>query len=247
MNDDKPQEGKGGKIEIITYSSRKTAPKIGTIRMLMRLALGGAILGREELKRRFQDKQSDPSISAAALNQETPIETEADRIRYAAIGALAKSSDGIRSRLSALGRVTNRTYGSVRRTLDPLTNNRLLSPFRRRYQSYIDHGDKVISEWVIAGRREEYLSRQLAKETTIESIEETLDYLAESPEMDELVQQQSGDFVGDVFEDIQDSAAGTRLILVDWFSSAILRRPKQIAKPTSDLPPGSDDQSAADR
>ena len=165
----------------------------------MRLVLGNAVIGREELKRRFQEKQSETYISAATLNQETPIKSEADRARYAAIGALANSSDALRRRIAALGRVSNRAFGRLTRTFDPVTNSRLLSPFRRQYQRYTDHGDKVMSEWIAAGRREEYLSRQLVQETTSEAIQETLDYLAESPELDELVKQRIGDYIEDMF------------------------------------------------
>lgn len=234
MNDDNPLNGGREQIEIITYSTKKSAPKIGTARMMMRLALGSAVIGREQLKRRFQEKQSETFVSAATLNQETPIESEADRARYAAIGAVAKSSDALRKSTAALGQVSNRAFGRLTRAFLPVTNSRLLSPFRRQYQRYSDHGDKLVSEWIAAGRREEYLSRQLVQDTTIEAIEETLDYLAESPELDELVQQQSGDFIEDVFEDVQESAANTTLILVDWFSSTILRRPSQRTESTSD-------------
>ena len=165
----------------------------------MRLALGSAVIGREQLKRRFQEKQSETYVSAATLNQETPIESEADRVRYAAIGAMAKSSDSLRSGLATLGRVSNRAFGRLTRTFDPLTNSRLLGPFRRQYQRYSDHGDRLVSDWVAAGRREEYLSRQLAQDITIEAIEETLDYLPESPKLDELVQQRIDDFFEDMF------------------------------------------------
>ncbi len=122
------------------------------------------------------------------------------------------------------------------RSLEPVTDSRLLGPFRRRYQRYADHGDKVVSEWVAAGRREEYLSRQLAEGTTVEVIEETLDYLAESPEMDELIQAQTGDLIEDTFEDIQESAANTTLILTDWFTRTILRRARRRSEqtPTND-------------
>ena len=232
MDEDKINSGESEKFEVITYSESVDKPKIGTLRMVMRLALGGAVIGREELKRRFQEEQSNPIVSPATLNRETPIETEADRARYAAIGAIAKSSDGIRSRISTLGRVANRSYGRITRALNPVTNSRVMSPFRRQYQRYTDHGDKIVSEWVAAGRKEEYLSRQLAKEATTEAIEETLDYLAESPELDELMQQQSVDLVEDIFEDIGDGATNTTLILSDWFSSTILRRPRRRKKET---------------
>ncbi len=199
MKDDNPLSGGREQIEIITYSTKKSAPRIGTVRMVMRLALGSAVIGREQLKRRFQEKQSETYVSAATLNQETPIESEADRARYAAIGAMAKSSDALRRRVAALGRVSNRVFGRLTRTFDPLTNSRLLSPLRRQYQRYSDHGDRLVSDWVAAGRREEYLSRQLAQDITIEAIEETLDYLPESPKLDELVQQRIDDFFEDMF------------------------------------------------
>jgi hypothetical protein len=199
MKDDNPLHGGREQIEVITYSTKKSAPRIGTVRMMMRLALGSAVIGREQLQRRFQEKQSETYVSAATLNQETPIESEADRARYAAIGAMAKSSDALRRRTAALGRVSNRVFGRLTRTFDPLTNSRLLSPLRRQYQRYSDHGDRLVSEWVAAGRREEYLSRQLAQDITIEVIEETLDYLPESPKLDELVQQRIDDFFADMF------------------------------------------------
>jgi hypothetical protein len=156
---------------------------------------------------------------------------------------MAKSSDALRIRIAALGRVSNRAFGRLTRTFVPLTNSRLLGPFRRRYQRYTDHGDKLVSEWVAAGRREEYLSRQLVQDTTSEAIEETLDYLAESPELDELVQQQSGDFIEDVFGDVKESATNTPLILADWFSSTILRKPSQRAESTSNRRSLTSDQS----
>jgi hypothetical protein len=129
------------------------------------------------------------------------------------------------------------------RTFDPVTNSRLLSPFRRQYQRYTDHGDKIVSEWIAAGRREEYLSKQLVQDTTVEAIEETLDYLAESPELDELVQEQSGDFVEDMFDDVGESATNTTMILADWFTSTILRRPSQRTESTSDRQSQTSDQS----
>lgn len=250
MKGKKPIDSEREQIEIITYSTKKSTLRIGTLRMMMRLALGGAVIGREQLKRRFQEKQSETFVSAATLNRETPIESEADRARYAAIGAMAKTSDGIRKRITTFGRASNRAFSRLTRAVEPVANSRLLSPFRRRYQRYADHGDKVFSEWITAGRREEYLSRQLVRETTIEAIEETLDYLAESPEMDELIQTQSGDFIEDMIDDVQEGASNTSIILTNWFTSTILRRPRQRTESTpvrqSQVPDQSQDQDSRD-
>jgi hypothetical protein len=229
MSNSKSSSEQNDKIEVITYSTQPDKPRVGTLRMLMRMALGSTIIGREELKNRFQDKQSEPHIPGAELNRVTPIESEADRARYAVVGAIANSSEALRKSLSKLGQRSDRSYGRLSRAIQPATDSRLLKPFRRRYRRYLDHGDKVVSKWVAAGRREEYLGRQLAQETAIESIEETLDYLADSPELDELMAQESVDLVDDIlFDDIRESASNTSLILTNWFNTVILRRKGEL-------------------
>jgi len=220
--------------EVLTYSKQTNKPRVGSIRMLMRMALGGAIIGREELKNRYQDKQSETHIPAVELNRVAPIESETDRARYAVVGAIANSSESLRKSISKLGQTSDRSYGRLRRTIQPVTDSRLLKPFRHRYQRYLDHGDKVVSKWVAAGRREEYLGRQLAQETAIDSIEGTLDYLADSPEMDEFIEQEAVDIVDDILlDDIRESASNTSLIVTNWFNTVILRRKSQLAPPSS--------------
>lgn len=240
-NNQEPQ-----KVEIKIYRTKKSVPRIGTTRMIMRLALGSVIIGREELKNRFQEKQSVPHVPAATLNKEAPVESEADRVKYAVIGAMAKSSDTLRERTSGLERVSNRTYSRFSRAVEPVTNSKLFKPLRRRYQRFVDQGEQVVSEWIAAGRKEEYLSRQLVQETTIEAIEGTLDYLAESPELDELMQEQSADYVEDFIDGIQENATNTTVILSNWFTSTILRRPrhkhKSDAEQSSVSPQDSSDQ-----
>jgi len=218
----------------IIPAARYEAPRIGTVRMVMRLLIGSAVIGREELKRRFQDRQSEVHVSAVALNEVTPLETDADRAKYATLGAMVKSSDAMRRGVSTLGQISNRAHGRFTRSINPITNSRPMSPVRRQYQRFIDRGDMIVSNWIATGRMEEYLSRQLVQDTATEAIEETLDYLADSPEMDELIQEQSGDLVEDIFEDAMGGIPKTSLILVDWINTAILRKPRQSTKATSE-------------
>ena len=103
MSNSKSSSEQNDKIEVITYSTQPDKPRVGTLRMLMRMALGSTIIGREELKNRFQDKQSEPHIPGAELNRVTPIESEADRARYAVVGAIANSSEALRKSISKLG------------------------------------------------------------------------------------------------------------------------------------------------
>jgi hypothetical protein len=217
-------------------------PRIGTLRMLMRLALGSAIIGREELKKRFAENQSNSHISAVELNEVTPIESDADRARFAVVGAVASSSEALKAGISKIGKRSDRTYSRLSRAIQPMTDSWLVKPFRRRYQHYLDHGDKLVSSWIATGRREEYLGRQLAQETAIQSIEETLDYLADSPELDELMTVQSGDLVDELlFDDIRESASNTSIIFSNWFNSTILRKKSQLAAENSKISPDQND------
>ena len=210
MTESKPPGEESESIEVITYSEQPDQPRVGTLRMLMRMALGGAIIGRRELKNRYEEKQSQTHISGTELNRVTPIESEADRARYAAVGAIADSSEALKKGISTLGKRSDSTYGTLLRALQPVTGSRLLRPFRRQYRKYLDHGDKVVSNWVAA-------------------IEETLDYLAESPELDELMAQQSVDLVDDIlFDEIREGASNSSLILSNWFNTVILRRKRKL-------------------
>lgn len=235
MNDEALSKDKSQKIEVVPSSSYKP-PRVGTFRMIGRMLLGGAVIGREELKTRFQESQSDTHVPAAELNKVTPVESDADRMRYATIGAMAKSSNAIRGGASLLGRISNRAYQRITRSISPITNSRPMSPVRRQYQRFIDRGDMIVSDWIATGRREEYLSRQLTQDVAVESIEGTLDYLADSPEMDELVQAQSGDLIEDIFDDATGGISKTSLIFVDWINAAILRKPRSQPDSSTDTP-----------
>lgn len=213
--------------------TRKSETRVGTVRMVMRMLLGGVIIGREEMRNRFQEKQSGKNISAVELNDQTPIESEVDRARYAAFGAVVKTSEAVQRRISNLEQISNRTFGIFTRAIRPVSNSRLMNPLRRRYDRYVAQGEKVVADWVAAGRTEEYHSRRLVQDTTTESIEEVLDYLAESPEMDELMQDQSVDFVEDMFEDVGGGISNTRLIFSNWINSMIRGRPRQKIEVTS--------------
>lgn len=225
MREDNYDNKKAGSSGIIRDSQGRASTRVGSLRMVMRLVIGGLFIGREVLKNRYQEQQSETHISAVDLDRITPIESGADQVRYAAVGAIVNSSAVMRRGVSTIREVSDRSYGRLTRLMQPVTQSRLLRPLRRRYQHYLDRGDQVVSAWIAAGRKEEYLGRQLAEHTAIDTIEETLDYLAVSPEMDELLAQQSADLVDDLFfEDIRNSASTSSMILTRWFNSVILRR-----------------------
>jgi regulator of protease activity HflC (stomatin/prohibitin superfamily) len=79
-----------------------------------------------------------------------------------------------------------------------------MRPVNRQFNRFEARGSQVVQGWINTGRTEEYLSRTLVEETTTEIIEETLDYMAVSPELDQLVEAQSQEIAGEVVGEIQE-------------------------------------------
>jgi len=196
---------------------------IGTTRMVIRLALGSIILGREELNRRFREKQAQLNQSLSPQLTNRSEESPNDRSRYAVEGALVQTSETLSRGVQTIGNATNAVFKLASRLARPVTGSRVMRPVRRQFDRFEARGEQVMQTWINTGRSEEYLSRALVQDTTTEIIEEVLDYLAVSPEMDQLVQQQTSDMAGDVVEEFQDRT--TRIFVFrKWFSRSPTRR-----------------------
>lgn len=200
-------------------------PRVGPLRMAARLLLGMALIGSDELNRRFGTEQQVYRPAPAERDLLLARETDADRRRYAAIGVAAESTQAFQHGLSAAGGLAERAFRRLSRSLRPVTNSRLAGRVNRRMDRYAARGEAIVRRWVEAGRAEEQLSRQLAEQATVETIETTLDYLARSPEMDQLTKEQSFDLVDQMVDEVQEGAVGGRVFLVKWFSGIIRRRP----------------------
>jgi hypothetical protein len=177
---------------------------VGTTRLALRLVFGSIILGREEMNRRFTGKQAQLDQRLSTQTIYNPSESSGDRARYAAVGALVQLSDVVIQGAQVLLKTSDSAIRLASRVASPVTGSRPLGPLRRQFQRFEARGEQVLQGWVATGRKEEYLSRTLTEETSTEVIEEVLDYLAVSPEMDQLVQAQTQDMAGEVVGEIQE-------------------------------------------
>jgi hypothetical protein len=178
--------------------------EVSTIRMALRLALGSVVLGRDELKQRFQQKQSQMDRYYVPQVMVEPGESPNDRARYALEGALVETVEALGGGAKTVGNLTNRVFNLASRLVSPVANSRIMRPVNRQFNRFEARGSQVVQGWINTGRTEEYLSRTLVEETTTEIIEETLDYMAVSPELDQLVEAQSQEIAGEVVGEIQE-------------------------------------------
>lgn len=194
--------------------------------MAARLLLGAALTGSDELNRRFGTTQQVYRPSPAERDLLLARETHADHRRYAVLGALTETTQAAQQSVSAAGSLADRAFRAVVLAARPVTSSRLAQPVNRRMDRFVARGDMIVRRWVEAGRAEEQLSRELASQATLQTIETTLDYLARSPEMDQLTKEQSLDLVDQMVDDVQEGAVGGRVFLVKWFSGIIRRHPE---------------------
>jgi hypothetical protein len=201
-----------------------------------RLLLGAALTGSDQLTRRLGSGQQVYRPAPAERDRLLAGETQADWRRYALLGALVETGWAAHQGVASAGRLTDRLYRRISRSLRPVTGSRLARPVNRRIDRLAARGDAVVRRWVEAGRAEEQLSRRLAEQASIETIEGVLDYLARSPEMDQLTKEQSFDLVGQMVDGVQAGVSGSRVLLVKWFSRVILRRPELIESQADPIP-----------
>jgi hypothetical protein len=147
-------------------------------------------------------------------------------------------TDATQRGITSLGNLANGTYRTFSRALRPVTRSRLGQHVNYRIDRYATRGDSILRRWVDIGRAEEQLSRSLTRDTTTECVEVTLDYLERSPEMDELMAEQSFDLVGEMIEGVQDRSSNTTIVFREWFYTTVLRRPpaRSITAGTSSTP-----------
>lgn len=221
------------------------------LQLLSRFLIGVALLGSDELMERLRllqgelDADLDPLKSDAGLEQESELEL----LRYLSIGLFVRGREAV---VGGMRRGVQLTLGATKSALggvDRLTDNPLTRPLRRSVAARArDLGEKA-SVVIAEGRREEKKARLLADNTVSEIIDEVLDFVSESPEVEQLVQdmigQQSAGLAGVVTDNARSvTVAGDYLI--EGVARRLLRRKGRQELSPSPLAGEPQDMYAAD-
>ena len=210
------------------------------LQLLFRFLMGAALLGSDELMERLRrvqeqlDADPDGHASGTSPNQESELEL----LRYLSIGLLGRGREAV---VGGMRRGMRLTVGATKNALsgvDRLSDNPLTRPLRRSITVRVrDLGEKA-AVLIGEGRREEQKARLLANGTVSEIIDEVLDFVSESPEVEQLVQdmigQQSAGLAGVVTDNARSvTVAGDYLI--EGLARRLLRRKGRLELPTSPL------------
>lgn len=195
---------------------------------LLRLLVGGAVIGADELLRRSKQWQEEINQVVVPKMVIAPIsELERNHLRHTLLGLLFQTPEVVETGLSKAGQVSGAAAGLVGRVFSPLVNSRLVRPVKRRYDKLAAQGEAKVEQWANRGRAEEQVSRALAEQAITQLFDELLDeviiQLAQKPEVRDLLQQQSVSMAGEVMGEVRQRTAGADAIL-ERLARAMLRR-----------------------
>jgi hypothetical protein len=189
-------------------SSTGFQPSPETLQLILQLAVGGVMEGADELARRLQERQHELNQNRAGkITVFAGDESDAERLRYALLGILFETPGVVARQLSAARQNTQRVAGMVAKVTRPLTNSWLARPARRRYQNLVARRNALIDRLIEVGRTEEQSGRLLARDVTVETLDELLTYLAQKPEIRQIVQEQGLSLTGEVVNEMRKRTA----------------------------------------
>jgi hypothetical protein len=199
---------------------------------LMRLLVGGAVIGVDELQRRSRQWHAEISQTAAHKMVIAPFaELERNRQRHTLIGLLFETPEAMSRRLAQVGHASGAAAGLVGKVSAPIVNSRLVRPLKRRFDNLMSRGESTVERWAERGRAEEQASRVLAEQAVTEIFDEVMaeviSQLAQKPEIRELLQQQSVSLAGEVIGEVRQRTAGADALLERLVRTMLRRSPHE--------------------
>ena len=211
----------------------KSTDDFDPAKAILRLLIGGLIEGSEELTRRLHAWEN---AIQAELHHQAELDhldmsvTNADLVRYALVGLAFEAQERLREEtIAAMHRTGDAIQGMVS-ALRPFTDNFLLRPLQTRIDNTLLKAESDIMRWIQTGYAEELRARLLAREATLSTIDDFINYLSANPELERLVQQQSIGLADEVVDGVRQVSA-----TADDTLEGIVRRLLKL-KPRSELP-----------
>jgi hypothetical protein len=241
--------------ELSQAKYRPSSSLFGSLRSLTRLMIGSVGLGIDEFQRHlskwdeeyqyslFQNKSSNYHPSSIENNDKITVipydEIESDQpsndFRFTLIGLLFETQDKFNSRLQTVSRAGSLINNITAPIVKPFTRSWLIPPLRRRYNSLVKRGEDELNRLTSLGRSEYIRSRAMAQTAVESTYQETIDTLANDPEIQELIQTQGIGLAGEVVDELRERSVSADNFL-DGFVRALLRR-----TPRSEIPPPPED------
>jgi hypothetical protein len=163
--------------------------------LVTRFITGLTVMGGEELFERLRTFQSeyDDRLASGRVNEESSGENGVDTLRYLLIGSMLRGQKRAVKRFQSGVNFSFRATSSLLSTLAGLTDNALMRPMRTPVEGKVKDWQEEAKTVVKEGRAAEENGRFLVQETVPDLIDDFINYLAESPQLAELIRTQIGE------------------------------------------------------
>jgi len=216
-------------------------------RTLLRLMVGGAILGWDELLLHLEQWEEEVRAANAQQSLETsqtgtvvfvepgsrtvPPMSQSQELRYLMLGMLFETESRLHQRGSAVFKLAEQTTNAFfKPMLRWMDRNERLDPARSRFDNLVRRGEAVTDRWIQRGQREESHSRRLVLTATQDTFDASMEQLGQAPELQNLVKAQSAGLSREVLDEVR-----SRTVTGDYMAEGFVRRVLRRA-PRSDLP-----------
>ncbi len=200
-------------------------PEFDAVDALSRLLLGGAADLSDILLKLLEDWETQVvERHAAAIVAEE--EDLGDILRYLLIGTAIQSQRQVRSSTKTAG---SWLLGAANMTLSvtrPVTQSRLFAPARRTAGAMTGRLEDRIADLVRLGRAEEFAGRLMAEVALQDSIDWTMDYVAQNPEIRDLVEQQALGFTEEIAVGVRSRSITADNIIENMLRKILGRTPR---------------------
>jgi len=207
-------------------------PTPNTLVSITRLVVGGVLLGLDGLSRQLPEWERQATQNSA-LREQPASRVEASgegqpsgsappplgETSSALLGLMFQSEDLLKRGTSTLGRIERATWRLTSPVHRPLRTWRLFEPARRQYDRLAERGETRVNRWAELGRAEAQHSRALTESAIQGTFERSMDELAQAPQIQDLVTQQTTSMAGEMIDEVR-----SRTVSADTLAEGIVRR-----------------------
>ncbi|MFN2187778.1 MAG: hypothetical protein ACK2T3_03365 [Candidatus Promineifilaceae bacterium] len=215
-------------------------------RSLLRLLVGGAVLGWDELLTHLEQWEEESQSSAELSDsggsgtivfvepgsRTAPPLSQAQELRYMLVGMLFESESRIYQRFAAASKFTGQTTSAL---LNPvmrwMNRNPRFDPARSRFDRLVQRGEAVTDRWIQRGIREESHGRRMVLTATQDTFDASMEQLGQAPELQNLVKMQSAGLSREVLDEVRSRTVSGDYV-AEGFVRRVLRRTPRRELPT---------------
>ena len=212
-----------------------TSQQLSDLKATLRLVVGSTLNGRDAYTQRLRLVQSMQGLvnpDAITIDEN---ETIGDQLRYLFLGMLFETPDVLQRGLVRAEETSSKAYGFVSKLLSPISNSRIFSPVKDRFDVAAERGEKVVDRLIMKGRIEEQNSRLITQQKALDDlVNDILEYVILKTEVLQIVQEGGVGVATDALDVYREQSASVDTVLEQRLKSFFQRNsPKQPGTPAS--------------